>query len=208
MAKIPNGILGTLTGKVGGVVGGQWKDVNYIRSYVKPGNPNTVAQQVQRTKMSDTVEFARPLVGAVFNRFLDPFLKSLSGYNRFVQLNIAKFDGDPDYNSIVVTEGKLSPLPSFAVEDAGNPAVVSVTWNASLLPTESQMDLTHFVVYNQTKGIWTLLLDTGTQVAMSGAQLDVDHAESDVLTVYAWYSNVYNNVLQNVASSVAGTHVA
>ena len=107
MAKIRSGVLGNTRGKVSGVVGSQWKDVNYLREYVKPANPNTTAQQTQRNKLSDCVEFCKTLVGPVFNTYTDRFLKSMSGFNYFIKQNIAEFDGSPVYANLKLTEGKL-----------------------------------------------------------------------------------------------------
>jgi len=107
MAVIRSGVLGNIRGKVAGVVGGQWKDKNYLREYVKPANPNTAAQIAQRSKMTDSVAFAKPLVGPIFNAYTDKFIKSMSGFNFFIHENIAKFDGSPVYSNILPTFGKL-----------------------------------------------------------------------------------------------------
>ena len=53
MGKIAQGILGGLSGKVGNVIGGSWKGIDYIR--IKPSsvaNPRTVGQVNQRTKFT------------------------------------------------------------------------------------------------------------------------------------------------------------
>ncbi len=53
MGRINQGILGGFSGKVGNVVGGNWKGIDYMR--VKPAsvaNPKTVGQVNQRTKWS------------------------------------------------------------------------------------------------------------------------------------------------------------
>ena len=58
MGKIAQGILGGLSGKVGNVIGGSWKGIDYIR--IKPSsvaNPRTVGQVNQRTKFTATLEF-------------------------------------------------------------------------------------------------------------------------------------------------------
>jgi hypothetical protein len=47
MAKIENGILGTVTGKVGAVIAQRWKGKNIVKGYRKmkyPGYPDQVAQ--------------------------------------------------------------------------------------------------------------------------------------------------------------------
>jgi hypothetical protein len=61
MGKISQGILGGLSGKVGNVIGGSWKGIDYIR--IKPtsvANPRTPGQVNQRNKFSATIEFLQP----------------------------------------------------------------------------------------------------------------------------------------------------
>lgn len=94
MAIIKAGILSKVSGKVAGVVGSNWKGVNYLRELVKPANPNTPLQQAQRGKMQSCVACARNFVGDIFKPYLDKFLKDMSGYNWFVKNNIKKFTGE------------------------------------------------------------------------------------------------------------------
>jgi hypothetical protein len=61
MGKISQGILGGLSGKVGNVIGGNWKGIDYVR--IKPSsvaNPRTPGQVNQRNKFSATIEFLQP----------------------------------------------------------------------------------------------------------------------------------------------------
>lgn len=58
MGKIAQGILGGLSGKVGNIIGGSWKGIDYIR--IKPSsvaNPRTEGQVNQRNKFSITLEY-------------------------------------------------------------------------------------------------------------------------------------------------------
>jgi hypothetical protein len=107
MAIIKNGVLGNTTGKIGGVVGGKWKDKNYLRTYVIPANPNSVGQQAQRGKMSAAVAFAKLLTGQIFNVYTDGFQKSMSGFNAFIKANVAYFASPVVWASLKITEGKL-----------------------------------------------------------------------------------------------------
>ena len=62
MGKISQGVLGGFSGKVGNVVGGSWKGVDYMR--IKPAhvaNPRTPAQVGQRTKFSLVLDFLKPM---------------------------------------------------------------------------------------------------------------------------------------------------
>tara|TARA_R110002033_G_scaffold152401_1_gene189057 strand:+ start:2597 stop:3238 length:642 start_codon:yes stop_codon:yes gene_type:complete len=58
MGKIAQGILGGLSGKVGNIIGGSWKGIDYIR--IKPSsvaNPRTEGQVNQRNKFTITLEY-------------------------------------------------------------------------------------------------------------------------------------------------------
>src|SRR5690554_8159341 len=58
MGVISQGILGGVSGKVGNVVGGSWKGIDYIR--IKPSsvaNPRTEGQVNQRNKFTITLEY-------------------------------------------------------------------------------------------------------------------------------------------------------
>ncbi len=107
MGKQTGGILGTVTGKVGNVVGAQWKETPYFRAYKVPANPNTTAQQAQRSKMSHCVTIGRLILASIIQTFWDPFQKSISGYNRFVQVNIKAITDNSDWLNIKVAEGQL-----------------------------------------------------------------------------------------------------
>ncbi|HEY4789403.1 MAG TPA: DUF6266 family protein, partial [Bacteroidales bacterium] len=62
MGVIKQGILGGVAGKVGTVIGGSWKGINYLRSIpTSVANPNTAKQQDQRTKFSTVLSFLKPL---------------------------------------------------------------------------------------------------------------------------------------------------
>lgn len=154
MAKLRSGILGNIRGKVAGVVGGQFKDVNYIREYVKPANPNTTAQQTQRGKMADVVAFAKTLVGPIFNEYTDKFQKSMSGFNFFIKQSISEFDGSPDYSLIKLSEGKLSPVSNLACSYMSGSGALAISWDQNLGNNGSVDDELFWAVYNETTGIW------------------------------------------------------
>lgn len=62
MGKIKQGILGGLSGKVGNVIGANWKGIDYLR--IKPSsvaNPRTPGQVEQRTKFSTVLSFLQPM---------------------------------------------------------------------------------------------------------------------------------------------------
>jgi len=154
MAKIRSGVLGNTRGKVAGVVGSQWKDVNYIREFVKPANPDTAAQQAQRNKMRLTVAFGKPLVGPIFNAYTDKFQKSMSGFNAFIKQNIDIFAGAIAYEDILISTGKLhAPVSSAAVYNSGTGACV-FTVDTGLGNNGADDDSLFAAVYDKDSKLW------------------------------------------------------
>lgn len=164
MAKIRSGILGNIRGKVSGVVGGQWKDVNYLREYVKPANPNTAAQQAQRGKMSDIVAFCKTLVGPVFNAYTDKFQKSMSGFNFFIKQFIAEFDGTPVYANIKLTEGKLTIIDTIAAVYDTAQNWLKCDWTGALGNNGADTDMVYMAIYDNGTGLWYFAIEEVTRV--------------------------------------------
>jgi hypothetical protein len=100
---IDQGILGGFSGKVGPVVGGKWKDVDYMRGYVVPSNPNTAGQQAVRSKFAALVADARHLLSTILQPYWDMFYSNMSGYNAWISQNydLADTDGAIDETAIM-----------------------------------------------------------------------------------------------------------
>lgn len=177
MGVLRSGILGNVRGKVAGVVGSQWKDKNYIREYVKPANPNTAAQQSQRTAMSDVVAFSKALVGPVFNAYTDKFQKSMSGFNAFIKSNIAHFDGDVDYTAVLLTEGKLSNVISTNSEYDATPDNFVFTFTTNYGNNGSATDKVFGALHDTSTGKWYF---PAAEVARSSLELTIP-AEADLV---------------------------
>lgn len=129
MGIIQSGILSKVSGKVAGVVGGSWKNKAYLRAWVKPANPNTVAQQAQRTKFAQCVAFAKPLLGQVIQEYWDPFQKTMSGFNAFVKENIDVFPDPEVWNTIKLSVGPLSHALSTLASYSGTDVTITFTAN-------------------------------------------------------------------------------
>jgi hypothetical protein len=153
MGVLRSGILGHMSGKTAGVVGGKWKDKSYIREYVIPANPNTTPQQTQRAKMTMSVLWFKPLVGQIFNKYVDKFQKSMSGFNAIVSQNIAIMTPTPGYSSIIITLGKLWIPTVTGRSQAGG--VVTMTWDpASLGNNGAATDKVYACTHNLQSGLW------------------------------------------------------
>lgn len=164
MAIIKAGILSNVSGAVAGVVGGTWKGRNYLRARVTPANPNTPAQQTQRSKMSKCVAFAKLILGTVLNVYVDPYQKTMSGFNWFVKNNIALFGSTINYSNIIVVEGKLYPIQITTVERTDDS--LDIVYSSANGSNGSATDLIGAVIYNESTG--AVVLDIGSVTRTDG----------------------------------------
>ena len=127
---ITSGILGGFSGKVGPVVGGKWKSVDYMRAHVIPANPNSVAQIAQRGAMGQIVAIAKSILSTVINTYWDPFQSAMSGYNAFVKNNISLLAVTTFYldETLKVSMGSLVPTDDFAAIYTTGTGGLACTW--------------------------------------------------------------------------------
>lgn len=131
MGKIPQGILGGVSGAVGGVVGSSWKGINVIKT--KPlsvANPQTAGQVAQRTKFSNSVSFAGIILATIIKPMWDRFASRMSGYNEFIKTNIDLFAATlpSTPSSLVISKGKMAKTDIATIVATHLSASVDVTW--------------------------------------------------------------------------------
>jgi hypothetical protein len=104
MGKISQGILGGFSGKVGNVIGGNWKGIDYMR--VKPAsvaNPQTEGQVDQRSKFSTVLQFLQPM---------KDFVKV--GYKNYA-IKMTQFNSAMSY---ILKNAVAGSYPNFTVDYA------------------------------------------------------------------------------------------
>lgn len=143
MAKFQGILGGRATGKVGNLVFTQVAGVGTVaREYVaNPRNPKTEAQQSQRTKLSNLVNFYRAFNGILKGAF-ETKKASQSDYNAFVQKNLASnpialAKHEAEAGAIVVapyriSEGSLTPITASTTSFSGGTVVIA----SSIVMTE------------------------------------------------------------------------
>ncbi|MHA7944280.1 DUF6266 family protein [Formosa sp. 3Alg 14/1] len=108
MATLNQGILGGFSGKVGPVVGSNWRGKNVLRSApTKSTKPISPAQQRQRDKFKCVLQFLTPIKGIITETFgvavgsKSPFNQAMSYHMReAVQQTPTGFP--IDYNKVLV----------------------------------------------------------------------------------------------------------
>ncbi|MCA6066574.1 DUF6266 family protein [Chryseobacterium sp. RG1] len=133
MARITKGILGGFSGKVGTVVGANWRGQDIIRSIPKPNSrPPSERQLVQQTKFKLVISFLQP-VKSIQAKYFGSGSGSRSRVNLAVSYTISEavqMVGDVAelmYNKVLITKGDLTGFQNVtATPQAGNG--ISLNW--------------------------------------------------------------------------------
>jgi len=157
MGKIGQGILGGLSGKVGNVIGGSWKGIDYIR--IKPtsvANPRTEGQVNQRTKFKEALSFLQPNKEFINVGFKNFAIKK-SAFNAAMSETLATGitgvapDFTVDYENVLLSKGALpgvlDPVASYST-----PSQVNFTWTDNSTGINASItDKALLLVYNPLK---------------------------------------------------------
>lgn len=157
MGTIKQGILGGFSGKVGTVVGGNWKGIDYMRSKAsKVSNPNSKAQKDQRSKFSLILSFLQPITEFVKVGFKDYAIK-MTAFNSAMSYNVKNAitgvypNYSIDFSQALVSRGSLAGAlnPEATSAAAGE---VTFTWDDNSAESNANVDdLTMVLVLNQDK---------------------------------------------------------
>lgn len=156
MARLPQGILGGVLGKVGNVVGSSWKGIPILKSRpLSVANPRTTKQVAQRTKMTNVVAFAQPILSSIIKPLNDRFAQQASGYNDFVSRNIHLFENvqPTPPADLKISVGKMVAVTPTSIDEGAGATDVVVTYPSSLSDAfASADDLVYIVGQNTTTG--------------------------------------------------------
>lgn len=114
MARIGKGILGGVSGKVGNVVGGNWKGIDYLRILpASVANPKTPKQMDQRTKFMKVISFLQPLTDVIRIGF-KAYATKMTAFNAAMSYNFKHSitgsypDYAIDFSKALLSRGNLS----------------------------------------------------------------------------------------------------
>jgi hypothetical protein len=133
MGTINKGILGGFSGKVGSVVGGSWKGIDYMRSKGNNRNANPTEKQLaQQLKFALIMHFLQPMTSLLSITFRD-FAIRMTGINNAFAYNIknAVTGVYPsfaiDYSLALVSRGDLPNVLAPAVT-SGAGSILTFSW--------------------------------------------------------------------------------
>lgn len=192
MAKAPQGILGGIRGKIGNVVGSNWKGIAVLKSMpLSVANPKTAAQTAQRGKMASCVVAARALLASLITTFWNPFAQYMSGYNKFVKENIDAFStaGFVNFASFFSMRGSLVGAEVSSVAADSSDSEITVNWSDNAGTGDAlATDEVVIVVYNETQDYWLVSNAGVTRDAATATVSDSTMATDDVLHIYTGFA--------------------
>ena len=156
MGRLKNGINGDFTGKVGNVVGANWRDIYYIRSLPSKANsPRTKGQVRQRSKLSVTMEFLKTITPYIRIGFKEYSTGRLTAFNAATSYNIKNATTENndkielDFSKVLVSRGSL--CTAFGIKAEIINEQLQFTWDATLKENARSNDLVMLLTYNSTK---------------------------------------------------------
>lgn len=204
MGIIKRGALGGFSGKVGPVVGGAWKGIEYMRA--KPtsvSNPKSVGQVQQRTKMSTITKFAQAILGTILQPFWNPISQRMSGFNRFVKDNIAEVSGSGaiTFANVRMTEGPLEIASTLDCSADASDDNIVITWaNNAGVGNALATDEAIIVMYNETQDYFLTSVDAEARNSSPLNMADTRMLAGDVLHVYLSFHKVNDNTYCSLSS--------
>lgn len=156
MGKINKGILGGFSGRVGNVIGGSWKGIDYMRSEATSiADPKTAKQLEQRSKFRVAVEFAKQVVPLI-NIGLKQYATKRSEFNYMVSKICKDWWDDANnninYPLVQLSAGELSPVVIDSITFSSGNCVIDF----SSPHGGSDDDLVICSVYNTSDNLWHL----------------------------------------------------
>lgn len=170
MARISKGILGGVSGKVGNVVGGNWKGIDYLRILpASVANPKTPKQMDQRTKFMKVINFLQPLTDVIRIGF-KAYATKMTAFNAAMSYNFkhaitGSFPGyEIDYTKALISRGNLTGLHN-PIASSDLAAQVSFSWDdnsgdGNALGTDKAM----VVAINPVKEKATYVIEAASRV--------------------------------------------
>ena len=202
MGRINQGILGGFSGRVGTVVGSNWKTVHYMRALaVSVNNPRTDKQQHQRTKFGMAVAFLKainPYIRVGYKGYAQR-QTSFNAAMSYLIRNAVKGEGldlSIDYAKVLVSRGSLMPV--FNAEGIVKDGKVTFTWtDNSGMGDAAKSDVAMPLAYNKDKGEAVYLTHAATRAEATAELILPASWDGDALAIYLGFADEQGTQMAN-----------
>lgn len=171
-------------GKVGETVGAKWKDKSTIRTYTKPSNPDTQAQQNVRGAFAAISKFIAVFADQIkYLTALD--VSGMSVRNAIIKINKEMIQNNSfDAANLVISKGGLQkPIGVAASKDASS-GKVTVTWTAPTATNFTDKAEGIVVVVDEDNQVADVFGDAAAGGTATGT---IDFSASGQLDVYFYF---------------------
>jgi hypothetical protein len=145
-----NLLKGAYTGKVGATVGSKWKNKSTVRTYSKPSNPDTPAQQQTRNGFKALSSFV-VLFADLIKRLTALDTRGMSVRNAILKINSDQIaDGELVAEDLIVSKGGLPLVHGFAGTVAAGLANATFSWDEAVASTISNKAVVVVIVVDNT----------------------------------------------------------
>jgi hypothetical protein len=203
MGTINQGILGGFSGKVGTVIGGSWKGINYMRGKAASiSNPQTEAQLDQRARFGAALKFLQPLTAFLRVGFKN-YAVRMTAFNSAMSYNLNNAltgtypDYSIDYASALVSRGSLPGALNPEVSSTAA-SVIDFTWDDNSTDSNATTDdKVLLVVYNPAKQQAVTVVGGNARTEGSQAVTVPASFTGDQVQCYIAFQNASQSVLSN-----------
>ena len=209
MATYSKGANGAFSGKVGSVIGSNWRSIDYLRGLPKKSTkPSTEPQLAQRAKFALAALYLSPIKDILNIGFKDKQLNKITGYNAAVKIFLNQAVGGSypdfaiDFSQVVVSRGSLSVFHGLNASLQGADLVLN--WQIILNRYNSFTDDSLTVVlFNATKSMY-LVYEDAQRAAMTYTAVIGASFSGDVF--HGWAFAVKRDVMAVANSQYLGTY--
>ncbi len=188
MGTYQKGVMGAFSGTIGTVIGGNWRDINYMRSRptIRKRTP-TEKQLAQQARFTTVVDFETTMTGLLEITFRNYAVK-MTGYNSALSYNLknavtGKYPTySIDYSLALISRGKLLNAVNPAATVTGETVFFTWTDNSGTAEAEAD-DAAILVVYCEALKTTLYTLNSGTRSSASGT---IDATMFKGNTVQTW----------------------
>lgn len=178
-----NLLKGNWEGKVGETVGAKWKNKSTIRTYTKPSNPNTAAQQSVRSVFAQMTSFVALFADQI--KYLSALnTAGQSVRNAIIQANKMMISGGTfNKANLLISKGGLQKVSGENAEAATKK--VKVTWNNPTATNFTADAKLIAVMVQSTSGLVDVLEAPATE-GTTGVTSGIDF-ETGSVDVYVYF---------------------
>ena len=168
-------------GKVGQTVGAKWKNKSTIRTYTKPANPDTAAQQSVRGVFGSMTSFVAMFADQIkYRSALNTAGQSVR--NAIVQINKDMITGGTfEKESLLISKGGLQKVAGEA--GSASAGKVTITWNKPTATNFTPAAKLVAVMVQPATGLVEVAEADATAETLSGSMT----FESGTVDVYVYY---------------------